>query len=239
MKIREAFTNNLSYKLLSLLIALGLWFIVRDERVEGKVELPVEVTAPENLVVASEPPDRLTVSVTGTRFALDRLKNIELSPYEVLPRSDEPGTMEVRVRPEDIHLPGDVKVSEVTPSRFDLLMERKAQREFPVRVRLLGRPAPGYTVGSPIVKPERVKVVGATSLIRDLDWVYTEPVSIEGRRQTFRGEYALSLPSSQVWPADHVRVSVEVPIIPEPTPTPSPDETQVPEEPGATPTAAP
>ena len=222
--MRKLIFDNLPYKVLSVLIALGLWFVVRDERVDSEVRIPIEVTAPDELVVVSDPPNEVLVAVTGTRFALDRLRRLEATPYNIFLSSTEPGPTEVLVQTQDLRIPVEVKINEIRPARFEVLLERKGREDFQVRPRLLGLPAAGYTVGKLRIEPERVEVVGATSLIRDLQWVYTEPISIEGRTETFSGEYPLSLPAAQVWLADPRPVKVTVPILPVPVETPDEDD---------------
>lgn len=220
--MKKLIFDNLPYKVLSVLIALGLWFIVRDQRVEFQLRIPLEVTAPDELVVTSEPPHSISLSVVSPRFALDKLRKLESTPYAIFLDATEPGPTEVLVQTQDLRIPNEVSIQEIRPNRFEVLLERKAKEDFQIRPRLLGLPAAGYTVGKPKIEPERVEVVGATSLIRDLQWVYTEPISIEGRTETFTGEYQLSLPASQVWLADPRPVRVTVPILPVATPEPGP-----------------
>ena len=63
-RVRESLADNAWYKLLSLLIALALWFIVRDERVEETVTVALDVNpASAELVLSGDPPE-VTVGVT-------------------------------------------------------------------------------------------------------------------------------------------------------------------------------
>lgn len=222
--VRAVFLNNLPYKLLSVLLALGLWTIVRGAPVDGEIAIPLEVVVPEGLVMVSDPPRRLAVSVHGSRTALQRMRRTEVAPLRLAPGVSEPGTVQISILPEDLNLPVPVSVSRVSPSRFEVLLERRAVRRVPVHVRLVGQVPEAFVAGSPMVEPATVQVAGAASLIRSLEAVYTQPISIEGRSGDFTERSLVSLPHPQLWVEGEETVAVTIPVTeidPQESPEPS------------------
>jgi len=208
--LRPKVGTNFLYKLLSVALALGFWFSVGDERIEGMIEVPVQVVAPDGLVVANEPPQELSVKVSGTRSEIGRIRRIELAPYRVVLKEGKAGTRQTRIRPEQLSLPGGIAVLELFPSRFDVYLEREEVKELLVQPRLLGKPEDGLVVGALEVNPVRIPVAGAASFLRALDTIYTEPISLEGRQVSFQKVVKANLPHPQLWFVDPVPVSVRI-----------------------------
>jgi YbbR domain-containing protein len=86
--------------------------------------------------------------------------------------------------PDTIRAPFGVKVVKVTPAILTLNFERTLEKQVPVRPRLQGRPATGYEVAELASDPGRVTITGPKSRVQDVESAYTEPVSLEGARDT-------------------------------------------------------
>jgi hypothetical protein len=222
-KIRTAITNNLPYKILSVLIALALWFIVRDERIETTVNMALDVQPPGELLVSNEQLPELTVGVVGTRVALSRLRSSGLT-HVVQPRVTEPGPLMIRIRPEDLDLPPGVTAVSVSPSSAGVRLEARAVRRVPVKARILVAEGTGWRVRRATVTPERVKVAGPASVVAGLDEVWTEAIEVAPRgAEPLTGAYSLSLPHKQLRIEDGPKVDVRIEVEPLPeSPLPSP-----------------
>jgi hypothetical protein len=225
--VRLLVTTNLPYKILSVLIALALWFIVRDERIESTVTFALDVQPPADFVVSNEQVPDLTVSVQGTRAALSRLRGQNLA-HVVQPSITEPGPVTLRIRPEELELPAGVEAISVSPSSAQVRLESRATRRVPVKARLLVANGTGYRVRKVTITPERVKVAGPTSVVGSLDEVWTEAIEITPRGvEPITGQYAVSLPHKQLRLEDKGPVSVKIeieeapPDSPDPSPTPA------------------
>lgn len=225
-KVRTLVTNNLPYKILSVLIALALWFIVRDERIETTVSMALDVRPPGELLVSNEHLPELTVGVSGTRVALSRLRAGSLT-HVVQPRVGEPGPVMIRIRPEDLHMPPGVTAVSVSPSSAGIRLEARSVRKVPVKARILVAQGTGWRVRKATVTPERVRVAGPASVVAGLEEVWTEAIEVAPRGdEPITGAYALSLPHKQLeledGPKVEVRIEVEkAPDPPSPAPTPA------------------
>lgn len=215
-RVHRFFTTNVPYKALSVLIALALWFIVRDERVETTVNIGLEVQAPGELLVSNEHLPDLTVAVTGTRVALSRLRSANFV-HVVKPKSGEPGPVTLRIRPEDLDLPAGVDAVSVSPSSVGIRLEGRAVRRIPVKARILLAEGTGFRVKKVVVTPERVRIAGPASVVAGLDEVWTEAIDVEPHgSEPVTGYYAISLPHRQLRLEDPGPVSVRIELEPEP-----------------------
>lgn len=198
MRLRSLFTENVPYKALSVLIALALWFIVRDERIEDTLRIPVDVQTSPDLVMSNESLQDLSVRVTGTRAALDRLHRGE-QVHSVRLKNTEPGLVTVRVRPEDLVMPAGVEVVTVTPASTSVRLEARAARKVPVRPRVVLDAGGEWQVKKVTVTPERVRIAGPQSVIAGLEEVWTEAIAISPKSgDSFTGSHAISLPHRQL-----------------------------------------
>lgn len=224
--VQRFFTTNLPYKALSVLIALALWFIVRDERIETTVNIALEVQASGELLVSNEQLPELTVVVTGTRVSLSRLRAMNLV-HVVKPGNAEPGPITVRFRPEDLDLPSGIDVVSVSPSSAAIRLEARAVRRIPVKARILVAEGTGFRVRKVVVTPERVRVAGPTSVVAGLEEVWTEAIDVAPNGlDPITGEYRVSLPHRQLRLEDTTPVSVRIELEAEPAalgaPSPTP-----------------
>ena len=212
--LRRALTANLAYKALSVLIALALWFIVRDQRVEDAVAFQIDVEPPRGLVVGEEALPELTVHVTGTRSAIERLRRTGRTHVVRLQERDA-GPATLRIAPEDILLPPGVEAFDVAPRSTTIRLEERVVRKLPVRARLVV--ASGLRAKKVTVTPDRVRIAGPASVVGSLEEVWTEALEV-GATTSANATIALTHPQLEV--EDRPEVRVEVELVPAPPPTP-------------------
>lgn len=219
-KARFAVTSNFPYKVLSLLIALALWFIVRDERIETTVTFALDVQASGELMVSNEHLPELTVGVTGTRVALSRLRDANLV-HVAKPKNTEPGPVVIRIRPEDLELPAGVDPVSVNPSAASIRLEARVTRRVPVKARILVADGTNFRVRKVTVTPERVRISGPASIVAGIDELWTEAIEVAPKAaDPVIGDYAVSLPHKQLRLEDATPVAVRIELEPEPAATP-------------------
>lgn len=182
----EKLTENWILKLLSLTFALILWFFVMGEqKVEVGYSVPLEISSlPEGMMVANEVPSRVDVRISGPRTLLVNLKESDISIAVDL-KGLQPGTTTFRRLEERLNIPTGLKVTRLSPSFVDIKLERVRDKKVSVRAILNGIPAEGFRVGTITTNPSRVLISGAESELKDVSEVTTEPVDIEGARESF------------------------------------------------------
>jgi YbbR domain-containing protein len=178
--------QNWFLKLLSLVFALILWFFVMGERkLEVGYAIPLELrNLPAGLMVANEVPSVVDVRISGPRTLLMNLRPSDISIAVDL-KELQPGLTSFKRLEERINIPSALKVTRISPSFIDVKLDRMGEKLVPVTVALTGTPAAGAKVEAVTVEPREVVVTGAEGELKDVSEVATEPVSVEGVKESF------------------------------------------------------
>lgn len=180
------FRENLSLKLASLALAVGVWAYIRgEERPVQIFSVPLELqNLSPNLTVSGDVQDTVNVRVRAPESVLRNMGN-----ETMLARVDlagfGSGEQTVRVGRESVRVPTGVEVVRVTPEFLTLHLEKKVRRELPISPRVVGNPAPGYVLGESVVSPPETMVEGPESAVKEAREVDTETIRIDGRSQPF------------------------------------------------------
>src|ERR1700730_18623315 len=123
-------TSNLGWKLLSLLIAIGLWIAVaREPELATSLAVPIEFKGmPEDLDIGSNVPERVRLEIRGPsgRLSRDNLTNLAV----VLDLSNaDAGEHTYNIRPPNVNLPAGVSFYRALPSQVTLRLDKIATRE--------------------------------------------------------------------------------------------------------------
>lgn len=175
--------RNLGLKLMALLIAVGLWFVVAGEHiVERSMRVPLEYrNIPAGMEIVGDPPATMDVRVRGASGIISKLQ-----PGEVVVSLDlhsaRKGMRLFHIQPDDVERPYGTSVAQVQPPTLSLDLEPTASRTVPVSPALDGDPAPGYVVRAVRSDPERVDIVGPEEYLKQVGEATTEPVNIEGAK---------------------------------------------------------
>ncbi|HVO29656.1 MAG TPA: CdaR family protein [bacterium] len=228
-RVLAALTANIPYKILSVLIAVALWFIVRDERVETQAIWQLELQIPPELAISNEVLPELTVGVAGTRVSLDRLRH-ETLVHTVKLKSGEPGLLTLHVRPEDLSVPAGVEVVHVAPSTVSVRLEPRVTRRVPVRPRIVLDDDSPLRVKRSAVAPDLVRIQGPASVVAAVDQLWTDAIPVPRGAETLSQTVSLNLPHPQLKLLDVSSVAVTVDLEPisaatataSPSPDPSP-----------------
>lgn len=178
--------ENWLLKLLSLSFALVLWFFVMGEqKLELGYAVPLELkNTPRGLMVANEVPSLVDVRISGPRTLLMNLSPSDIS-ISVDLKDLQPGLTSFKRLEERLNIPSALKVTRLSPSFVDVKLERIRSKAVPVQPVISGQPAEGFVVKSIRATPDKVDVEGAESELKDVAEVSTEPVDVEGVRESF------------------------------------------------------
>ncbi|HWN68177.1 MAG TPA: CdaR family protein [Haliangium sp.] len=216
--LRQAFFHNPLLKLVSLVLAIALFFLVNTDRdaIIG-VNVDVSYQLPENRVLVSEPVHQVRLSIRGPWRRIKRFDEREIGgiTLDLTNMRSGPYTF-----PEDIvDLPEDLTLLSINPPTINLAFEPRLQKTVPVKVNVVGEPARGYEVQQVSPKPSRVTIRGAQSRVSETDAVLTRELRLEGRGESFTEVLLLEPPRTEprglVEIADRTPVEVEVVLVPE------------------------
>jgi len=208
---RKYVLKNLPFKLVSLAIAILLWWAVgRDQPIDIPMTVPLEFqNAPANLEINSDYPFQTRVTLRGPARLLQ-----ELNPSEVRAILDfegaTPGQRTFDLSPKDIHVPRNVKVVQVVPSQFHISFDRSFSRTVPVEPRVIGALLSGYGITDVVADPPTITIVGPEKRVQAVPAAMTDPVDATGvvGKATFTTHAYVTDPLVRVQTSDPIHVTV-------------------------------
>jgi YbbR domain-containing protein len=205
--------RNIFFKILALVLAVILWFlVVGEERAEVGLTIPLElVNMPRDLIVVNNLTQGIDIRVNGPRSLIRSLSTRNLSKSLDLSNT-KAGTLTFSISSEGIRLPRGVAITRIHPTQVVVVLQKQLKKTIPVRARVIGRPANGFQVDSVRVRPEEVEVAGPEEAIKDLEILSTKPVDISGRRDSLVQEVTLDFRSLQINLFRNQPIEVEVKI---------------------------
>lgn len=188
------FAQHSGAKLISIIIAVVLWIVVLGSRnVEVTKEIPLEVQTPNELVISTDLPEKVTFRLSGPKAFLRAILDRREDPIRVNLTGAKAGVVTYRFFADNIRLPIGVKVLAVTPPSLVVRLEPVKRKEVPVRLDLQGTPPEGYQITRTEVKPATIKIRGPESTIDAVSEVTTLPIDLNDARQTIDLQATLDL----------------------------------------------
>jgi len=167
-RLKKIFLENWQAKLLSILLASGLWFYIASG--ESKIatfpnKIPLEVrNVPQGLVAISDV-ESVTIRVVADYPTWNKLSTSSFKAYVDV--ADRPtGTYELNVNA--ISLVSNVGISSAEPSKIFVTLENVAKKIVPVTVKLLGKPGEGLASLEPKITPDEVEIAGPASKVEKI-----------------------------------------------------------------------
>jgi len=178
--MKQLFTQNLGWKLLSLLLAVGLWLaIAREPEVATSLSVPVEFkNMRDDLDISGNLPDRVRLEVRGPsgRLSRDNLSEVAV----VLDLSDaQAGERTYNIRGRNLNLPSGVVFYRALPSQLTLRFDQLAVKEESVQPVFVNTPA-SYRLVSQQFAPLKVRIRGSEEHVQAISQVKTDPIDLSG-----------------------------------------------------------
>jgi hypothetical protein len=212
--LRSFFTENLGWKALSLGISLLLWWaLVGEPELTTSISVPVQyLNMPKDFEISSDVLERVHLEIRGPSAKLTPEALQEAAAILNLRTVGSPGERTFPIEPADAYLPIGVELIRAVPSQVRLRFERRLARLVPVTIRLASPPPEGYEVVSQTAEPDRLRLVGPETRVREVQSVETDPIDLAG--VVSRAEFTVEVfvPDSYVRleSPKRVRVRVEV-----------------------------
>ncbi len=169
-KKTSIFDDNLFLAIVSLIIAILGWFIVRsaidtDSKVLRKgipVSIDVEgsVLGSLGLSVIKEKQEYVNVEVQGEAYILGNLENDDIKISAQLSNISSPGVYDLRLEGIDVNNKG-FKVMSIKPETIKIKVDRLTTKHLPVELNLSGVTIPqGYYLENETISPSEVVITG-------------------------------------------------------------------------------
>jgi YbbR domain-containing protein len=210
---RRYVLHNFSLKVLSLLLAAGLWYLIsHEEPAEVALRAPIVFqNVPPSLEISSESIPEAQIRVRGPERAIRQLQAYEVRA-EINLADARPGERTFDLTSQQVRHPGDVTVVQVVPSQLHLAFDTRLTREVEIHPRVTGNFAGAEQVVKVEADPPRITVTGPRHHVEKVDSATTDPVDATGTRgsATFTTNVYVSDPLVQVVQPTSVRVTVTV-----------------------------
>jgi YbbR domain-containing protein len=209
--LHRIFVHNIGLKLVSLLLAIGLWTAVaRDPIAEVEMKVPIEFhNLPDNLEIDSASFTEAQIRVRGPERVIHRLQAADLHA-EVDLASVRPGERTFDLTSRQVRVPQDLEVVQIIPGQFHLSFDNRETRTVEVRPRVTGNFASGMRVKEVSADPSSVMITGPRRRVEAVEAAITDPVDISGAmtRASFMTQAYVPDPLIQVVHPTPIRVTV-------------------------------
>jgi YbbR domain-containing protein len=173
--------DNSALKLAALIIAVLMWYgVAHDPVSEVSVRVPVEFShPPKNMEYITDVLPQVQIRLRGPVRELRQLQPESIRLILDL-RNATPGERTFDITPEQIQVPHDIEVMEVTPGRLHMTFDTRTTRQVPVKPRVVGTPAPGYRLVSIVVTPAVLNITGPSRHVNAVENAVTDAIDDSG-----------------------------------------------------------
>src|SRR5580700_11885859 len=184
--LRRWVLHNFWLKILSLVLATGLWWWISpdQEPAEVAVRVPIEFQhVPSGLEISSVTIPEAQIRVRGPERLIRELRSTDI--HAELELGDaKPGERTYDLTAQQIHLQRNLIVVQVVPGQVHLSFDTRLTREVEIHPRVTGKFADGEHVGKILVDPEKIKITGPQHHVELVSEATTDPVDASGTTTT-------------------------------------------------------
>lgn len=210
--LKNFLTKNLTFKLISIALALFLWFFVTFRgQTDTVIDVPLEFkNTPSEMEILKQSAKKITLAISARERILKELARnnirvvVDLSNVKI-------GENSIAITKSSVKIPRGIEILRIEPSQIKIYMDQKSHKVVPVRVVLLGNPAKGFSIVSVTSNPANLKIEGAKKELDRIRAIKTEPVDIEGINEDLRVQVKID-PEGRIFRTekDIVEVNVKV-----------------------------
>ena len=173
--------DNASLKIAALVIAILMWYgVAHDPVAEITLRAPIEFShPPKDLEYNSDVMPQAQIRLRGPARVLRELQPESIRAVIDL-QGATPGERTYDITPEQIQVPHQVEVMQVTPGRLHMIFDTRMSRQVPVKPRVVGTPAPGYRIVSAIAEPATLTISGPSRHVKSVESAITDAVDATG-----------------------------------------------------------
>ncbi len=197
----RALLADLPVKVICLTAAVILLLLHRVTTLSERfVNVPLDVTTPSGLAVASAFPRIVRITLRGTEESILPILEDDLAASVSLEMHKNAGVYreEVKVARKGTAL--NVEPLEVTvePQEITFALEPFAEHTVAVTPDIRGAPAYGYELVQSVLSPPNVVIRGARSRVQGVTSLSTEVIDLTGRTSSFASKVKILLPNTLV-----------------------------------------
>lgn len=178
----EIIFGNFFAKIVCLLLAMGIWLYVGTG--QAKIDtfpgrIPLDFVNVQDGLVATSEVENVSIKIVADGTIWQSLGSGSFTATVDLANLNE-GTYELPVK---VTSQAAVQIVEINPQKVLVRLEKMTKKEVPVNLVVEGKPAQGLVVGDWKIKPDRVEVAGASSVIAKI-FEATAKLNLNGENST-------------------------------------------------------
>jgi len=214
IKIQSLLFSNFYLKILSVIIAILLWFfVIGESKNEIGLNAPLEFKGiPQNVTIVNNIPSTIHVRLKGSSTLLRPLTektplfNVDLSHVKM-------GENVILLEKKDLkNIPLGVEVIDISPVTITVILDKLIERRLPVLLKTTGTLPRGYLVAETKIEPEKVLARGTKSYLQEIDAIFTNPVNLNNIKNNETREVSLSFDPQRLKFIDPLTVKVFISI---------------------------
>ena len=181
MKPKESIFGNIGFKLLSVAIAVSLWFFVTYRgQSETTVEAQLEFkNVPQGVEILKQNIKKATINVRGHESILNGLKPSDVRILVDM-TNGKAGEASYYFDTNDVKITKNIKVLRIEPTYAKVTLDESSTRVLQVKPYIVGQPAKGFEIKKITVSPAVASVEGPATEMARLAALRTEPLDITG-----------------------------------------------------------
>ncbi len=203
-------SENLSYKIVALLITLILWMIIFTSK-EAAVEkvVPVQYSTSNDMVLLNKLPNEVRFRVIGARMVLKKV-SAENEPLNIDLTTAREGVSTIRIHADSLDLPANAKVVGIMPPMITVRLEKLISKIVPIEVVTMGQLPKGKRLLKVAAQPEIWEIFGPRSEIAKIGKVKTLPLDLSQIESTGLQDVNLDMKDLNLDAKSQGRIKVQV-----------------------------
>jgi len=212
--------HNFGLKVLSLLLATGLWFLISPDEQPAEIEVHAPIVfrdVPSNLEISSENIPEAQIRVRGPERLIRSVQARDVhAEIEVADAKAGERTFDLQTQ---VRHPRDLVVVQVVPSQLHIAFDSRLTRDVEIHPRVTGNFAQGEQLVKVDADPARITITGPRRHIEKVDAATTDPIDATGTlgSAVFTTNVFVPDPLVQVVQPTTIRVTVLVQKVGAPT----------------------
>ena len=173
--------GNLGLKILSLVLAVSLWFFVTYRgQSEMILDAPIEFkNVPKGLELLRRNVKSVSLNIRGHERMLKSLRPMDVRVVIDMTGAKN-GDNDFYFDKADIVIPRTIKVLRMDPTYMRVVLDESVKKVLPVKVPIIGTVERGYSIKALSVSPQHVTVEGAKTEVHRIAVLRTEPLDVTG-----------------------------------------------------------
>jgi len=181
--LRRWVLHNFWLKLLSLVLATGLWLAISpdQEPAEVVVRVPIEFQhVPADLEISSSSVPDVQIRVRGPERLIRELRSTDIHA-ELELGSAKPGERTLDLTAQEIRHQRDLTVVQIVPGQIHLIVDTRMTRSgVKIHPSVAGKFADGERIARVLVDPETITITGPQQHVKMVDTAATDPIDASG-----------------------------------------------------------